>query len=160
MYGGSNILQDPSRTKACVTAADLFVIWFIWFSIWFRLNMYLIQMATWFKYLIQMPTCIASCGSTAVEILKYCLYYIAFYKMPKRIKLAVLSVAFKIGLKRRVLKKFINLNNRNLQFPAQYQFSAWALNCQKLNQGLWQNFQPPWPISQRLRWKNAIFICV
>ena len=34
------------------------------------------------------------------------------------------------------------------------------MNCQELNQGLRQNFQPPWPRSQTLRWKNAIFICM
>ena len=29
-----------------------------------------------------------------------------------------------------------------------------------MNPGLWWNFQPPWPISQTLRWKNAVFTCI
>ena len=43
---------------------------------------------------------------------------------------------------------------------AQRHISAWATNCQDANQDLWRNFQPPWPISQTLRWKNAIFTCI
>ena len=41
-----------------------------------------------------------------------------------------------------------------MQFPTQRHFSARASNCQEMNQGLRRNFQPPWPISQRLKWKN------
>ena len=47
-----------------------------------------------------------------------------------------------------------------MQFPDQRHFSAWAANCQKLDPGLWLNFQPPWPLSQTLWWRNAIFICI
>ena len=42
-------------------------------------------------------------------------------------------------------------------FPAQRHFFAWAENCQESNPGLLWNFQQPWPTSQTLRWKNAIF---
>ena len=55
-------------------------------------------------------------------------------------------------------EKSLILNNRILQFPAH--FSIWAANCQESNPGLLQNFQPSWPISQTLRWKNTSFICI
>ena len=48
---------------------------------------------------------------------------------------------------------------QDLQFPAQRHFSAWASNCQESNHAYGLNFQPPWPISQTLRCKNAIFTC-
>ena len=56
-----------------------------------------------------------------------------------------------------VQQKFKFLKIRNLQFPAQCHFPAWATNCQECNLHLLQNFQPPWPICQTLtgRWKNA-----
>ena len=78
----------------------------------------------------------------------------AFTKLPKQIRIVVLSVHFKIGLKQQ-FKKF-----RNFQFPAQQHFSAWTAICQEWNTGLQQNVQLPWPISQTLRWKNAIFTCL
>ena len=46
------------------------------------------------------------------------------------------------------------------ELPAQRHFTAWAANCQESNPGLRGNFQPPWPISQTLRWKNSIFTCI
>ena len=46
-----------------------------------------------------------------------------------------------------------------MHFPAQCHFSSWAVNCQESNPGLQPNFHSPWPITQTLRWKNAIFIC-
>ena len=78
----------------------------------------------------------------------------AFAKTPKRIRIAVLSVHFKIGLKLQVKKI------RNFQFPAQQHFSGWTANCQELNLRLLLNFQPPWPISQTLRLKSAVFTCL
>ena len=55
----------------------------------------------------------------------------------------------------KIATKIQVLKIRNLQFPAQCHFPAWATNCQESNLHLLQNFQPPWPISQTLRWKNA-----
>ena len=49
---------------------------------------------------------------------------------------------------------------QNLQFPAQQHFSAWAMNCQESNSRLRRNFLPPWPMSQTLRWTNAICTCI
>ena len=78
----------------------------------------------------------------------------AFAKTPKLIRNGVLSVYFKIGLK---LSSFKKLQNFNFCLT-----SYFCLSCELpgISQGLWGNFQPPWPISQTLRWKNAIFTCI
>ena len=51
-------------------------------------------------------------------------------------------------------------NLQNLQYPVQRHFSVWTINCQESKPGLQQNFQPPYPVSQTLVWKNAIFTCI
>ena len=74
-------------------------------------------------------------------------HYMAFAKTPKRIRIAVLSARFKIGLKYRVKK--------SQKFPI-----SCPTTCQESNPGVQRKFQPPWPISQTLRSKNAVFRCI
>ena len=83
---------------------------------------------------------------------------LAFAKTPKRVRNGFLSVYFKSGLKLSSFKNYrISISAAN---SAQRHISAWAANCQESNQGLRGNFQPPWSISQTLRWNNAIFTCI
>ena len=79
---------------------------------------------------------------------------VAFAKTPKRIRNGILSVYFEIGLKLSSFKKL-----QKFDF-CPTSLSAWAVNCQESNPGLRRNFQPPWPISQTLRWTNAVFTCI
>ena len=90
-------------------------------------------------------------GDSGCQARRHC---VAFAKTPKRIRNGGLSVYFKLDSNFQVLK------NYRFSIPAQCHICAEDTNGLESNPGPRRNFQPPWPISQTLRWKNAIFTCI